>query len=830
VEDVVNSVYRIIVLSCVFLSGIASATITPSSGQAIKVVVGESAQYLTLNDAINGISYNKYSDFGVHTPTVISNTTKFDGDTLVEAAKLIIIESNQVNITSKIEIVGETADLLIVNSSGAVYVVNGMFRNISRLTLATAILGNRESIQSLLISPASSSALFVNGVDAAGVAEVNFVTSNLSFNGNIITNKKASYLADGSYEFNDIGNLVVGSGGVNLFYGVDVEYSSYEILPKLYAVPTLTLGGNIQSASTKVVSIAPIIHIGTINTTSDLLSTTQAQGNLIAVEEGISFYLPKTDKTILLNGNLYSDNKVGVSSGGDLTVNGVINTSKFESYVKNQFFVRGKIDASARIDVATGNMENNGLLLSKNIQIAAEQSLVNRFGGRIFADIVALTAKAGVIRNGSQYPFKPKDDYVTLLKPNDPQNIKLATINGIPFTDATKVNDLSAFILGKSVTLSANQNIENINPYFRHTTDSSAWDNGIAFEIAKANQVQLIAENTLELRSNSYVVNSSAIMGVNNPYGHFYIESPHIANERYNTQFIIEPFSDKTTAMDGAIVTTSGNEANLLVFSPPGVIYSFSKTGFYFSTSTGGFINNTSFFEIFNNADFINRSGNSNGTVTSIGLALEQEILNREQRYITSTRGCSSKPNVSGPGAASAWAAYTTYCGTWGSDSSTQVNQTEEQMYGTLFSVKGNINGKESVFYGTNHLTFDYMKRQIIQNQIDAYGVKKYTTTQTMTDYAPYSTTGSNLSRVVSFTEYLALSADGNYINLVRDGLVLSATGTVVNAASAAFKNTPQFSEHTQTTSVVDLVKQKIVEMKNALIKLLQDFQAWLTN
>lgn len=813
------------------MSGLASAVITPASNQTTVVVVGESTQYLTLNDAANGISYNKYSDFGIHMPTVISNTTKFDGDILVEAAKLIIIESNQVNIASKIEIVGETADLLIVNTSGAVYVANASFRNISRLTLATAALVNKDSIGSLLLSPNQNTGLSINNIDAAGVAEINFVTSSLSFNGNVITNKKASYLADGSYELNDTGNLVVGNGGVNLFYGVDFKYSSYEILPKLYAVSTLTLGGNIQSASAKVVSIAPIIHTGTINTTSDVLSTTQAQGNLIAVEEGITFYLPKTDKTILLNGNLYSDNKVSVSSGGDLTVNGVINTSKFESYVKNQFFVRGKIDASARVDVATGGMENNGLLVSKNIQIAAEQSLVNRFGGRIFADTVALTAKNGVIRNGSQYPFRPKDDYVTLLKPNDPQNIKLATINGIPFTDATKVSELSAYILGKSITLSANQNIENINPYFRHTTDSSTWDNGVAFEIAKANQVQLVAENILELHSNTYVVNSSAVMGVNNPNGHFYIEAPHVANERYNTQFVIEPFSDKTTATDGSIITTSGNEANLLIFSPPGVIYSFAQTGFYFSSSVGGFINNTSFFEIFNNADFVNSSNNANGSVTSIGLALQQEVLNREQRYVTSTKGCTTRlSGVSGPGSASAMAQYTAYCGTWGNDSSTQVSQTEEQMYGTLFSVKGNINGKESIFYGTNHLSFDYMKRQIIQNQIDAYGVKKYTTTQTMTDYAPYSTTASNLSRVVSFTEYLALSADGNFINLVRDGIVLSSTGTVVNAASASFKNTPQFTEQTQTVSVVDLIAQKIVEMKDALIKLLQEFQAWLAN
>jgi hypothetical protein len=203
VEDVVNSVYRIIVLSCVFLSGIASATITPSSDQATKVVVGESAQYLTLNDAINGISYNKYTDFGVYTPTVISNTTKFNGDTLVEAAKLIIIESNQVTISSKIEIVGETADLLIVNSSGAVYVTNGSFRNISRLTLATASLVNRDSIGSLLLSPNQHVGLSINNIDAAGVAEINLVTSSLSLNGNIITNKKASYHADGSYELSE---------------------------------------------------------------------------------------------------------------------------------------------------------------------------------------------------------------------------------------------------------------------------------------------------------------------------------------------------------------------------------------------------------------------------------------------------------------------------------------------------------------------------------------------------------------------------------------------------------------------------------------------------
>jgi haemagglutination activity domain len=816
---------------CAVFSGQSYAVIVPTDGAKLTSI--SSVQYLTPKEPDSkGISYNRFSDFSSGSSVVITNTTKFDNDVLVEAAKVIVIESNQINLTGKIEIVGETAEVILVNPSSSAYFTNVQFRNISRLTLATANLNYGSASQNIgVITPRSGSELIINGIDAKGVAEVNLVTSGINLNGEINTNKRANYLPNGGYQLEDNGNLVVGSGGVNVFYGVKVNYLTYEIIPTLTNLTPLTLGGKIMAASSKIVSVAPFIHTGVIDTTSDILSSTQYQGNLVAIEEGVSLLMPMVDLPVTLNGSIYSDNKVSVSAGGDLIVNGVVHTKIFNSYIKNQLLNRGKIDASYKVEIATGSMENNGLIKAKDVQVAGDQSLQNRFGGRIFADVIGLTSKNGVVRNGSQYPFKPKDDLVTLLKPDDPQNIKVATINGIPFTGATKVSDLSALILGKSITISANQNIENINPYFEFTLNPNLWDAGIPFNSLKSEQVQIIAENSLQLKSNTYVVNSSAIMGVNNYAGQLLIESPNIANERYNTQMVIDPFSSTTTAADGSLVTVSGNQTNLMLFSPPGVIYSFAKLGFYFPTASGGFINNTAYFEVFNDADFVNLLPNqttASSVVTSIGLALEQQVLTREQTYITSSKGCTNRPYNYFDEASSRM--YYQYCGAWGTNSTSQVNQTSQEMYGTLFSVKGNINGKASNLYGTNHQSIDYIKKQIIQNQIDAYGVKNYTTTQTMTDYAPHSTTKSELSRVVSITEYLALSADGNFINLVRDGIVLSATGNVVNAASAAFKNTPQFTEQTQTVSVTDLVKQKWVEMKAALVKLLQDFQAWWNN
>ena len=178
----------------------------------------------------------------------------------------------------------------------------------------------------------------------------------------------------------------------------------------------------------------------------------------------------------------------------------------------NKIVQRGTSEFISAV-IAASALDNNGKMMGRTLQIATKQELQNRFGGKLLADDIQLSSQYGAVRNGSQYPFKPKDDLPLVLRPDSPTDIHFGTINGIPFTGATKVSDLSAAILGKTITITAASNVENINPYIEYTLDTKTWANGVTFNQDKASQVQLVADNTLKIGSTSFVLNSSAVMG-----------------------------------------------------------------------------------------------------------------------------------------------------------------------------------------------------------------------------------------------------------------------------------------------------------------------------
>ncbi|WP_038891999.1 hypothetical protein, partial [Vibrio campbellii] len=66
-------------------------------------------------------------------------------------------------------------------------------------------------------------------------------------------------------------------------------------------------------------------------------------------------------------------------------------------------------------------------------------------------------------------------------------------------------------------------------------------DAGIRVNGIKANQVAIEAERSLKLKASGYVLNSSAIMGLNGG-GEFLVNSPIFSNERYEISFESYPY------------------------------------------------------------------------------------------------------------------------------------------------------------------------------------------------------------------------------------------------------------------------------------------------
>jgi hypothetical protein len=129
------------------------------------------------------------------------------------------------------------------------------------------------------------------------------------------------------------------------------------------------------------------------------------------------------------------------------------------------------------------------------------------------------------------------------------------------------------------------------------------------------------------------------------------------------------------------------------------------------------------------------------------------------------------------------------------------------------------------------------MTNQIIQNKIAEYGNPDfYGAVQVGSSSFPGGSV--SVSTIIDGYKFAALSDDQNYIRYFITGTPLSTSVTTTQNGSSTtnVQTIPNGSAQThgdqtmQQVSVVDLVKQKIIEMKEALIQLIKDFQAWLAN
>ncbi|EHR1006010.1 FhaB protein, partial [Vibrio parahaemolyticus] len=418
-----------------------------------------------------------------------------------------------------------------------------------------------------------------------------------------------------------------------------------------------TIKGKFRAATIAVASPNNIAVDADMSTMSDALSTSQHRGKLYAPTEGIFVqslgkYKNPSHQNIHISANakLSTDNHLSLKSlstirilkqgnkqakviGGDMTL-----------IARNDVHQQGYV-AADEVKVSANQFINNGVVESANIDVETEKSIYNSFGGKVLGKNVTLYSKSGAVINGSRTDKAVYlDEALTIggegYEVKKQFGIWQALKDHSAIKSANSASNLSASILADNLDIQAKR-IENINPYHLEKSNSVNWDAGIRVNGIKANQVAIEAERSLKLKASGYVLNSSAIMGLNGG-GEFLVNSPIFSNERYEISFESYPYRVVEYSQDDSKKNEighykSGTETKILTYSPPGRVFSFGD----FQFSRGGtsdpkkvqsskLFNEVSYFQAFKDARFFN------STIKSIGLEIGTDTENTDFEGMTS--------------------------------------------------------------------------------------------------------------------------------------------------------------------------------------------------
>ncbi|WP_404972819.1 FhaB protein [Vibrio campbellii] len=624
--------------------------------------------------AKNGISYNVFSKFELSgKPLTLVNTDDTSGGVRgTGKADLIVIESNNISLKDQFTILGSPADILFItrSSSGKLSCEQCSFDNVGRVTMAAATpsyASNAKTINSVGdLTTVGGGKVTVKGLVSPGLLSLELIAENIDTSGTIDTNLRAENHPESGMIIVDRGSKVVGAGGINMFTGrLKVSYANLAIESETLSTAWSTIKGKFRAATIAVASPNNIEVDADMSTMSDALSTSQHRGKLYAPTEGIFVqslgkYKNPSHQNIHISANakLSTDNHLSLKSlstvrilkqgnkqakviGGDMTL-----------IARNDVHQQGYV-AADEVKVSANQFINNGVVESANIEVETEKSIYNSFGGKVLGKNVTLYSKSGSVINGSLVDkVVYLDDVLTIggegyevkkqfgiwhalqEKIKEDKNTKTRIAN------ANSASTVSASILADNLTIQA-RTIENINPYRLKKSNSVNWDAGIRVNGIKANQVAIEAERSLKLKASAYVLNSSAIMGLNGG-GEFLVNSPIFSNERYEISFESYPYRVVEYSQDDSKKNEighykSGTETKILTYSPPGRVFSFGD----FQFSRGGtsdpkkvqsskLFNEVSYFQAFKDARFFN------STIKSIGLEIGTDTENTDFECMTS--------------------------------------------------------------------------------------------------------------------------------------------------------------------------------------------------
>ncbi|MFY2160704.1 FhaB protein [Vibrio alginolyticus] len=620
--------------------------------------------------AKNGISYNVFSKFELSgKPLTVVNTDDTSGGVRgTGKADLIVIESNNISLKEQFSILGSPVDILFItrSASGKLTCEQCSFDNVGRVTMAAASPSYSSSAKTVNsigdLTTVGGGKVTVKSLVSPGLQSLELIADTIDTSGTIDTNLRAENHPESGMIIVDRGSKVVGAGGINMFTGrLKVSYEDLAVKSATLSSAWSTIKGKFRAATIAIASPNNIAIDADMSTMSDALSTSQHNGKLYAPTEGVFVqslgkYKSKEYQNIHVKATakLSSDNHLSLKSlsnihilkqgnkqakviGGDMTL-----------IARHDVHQQGYV-AADEVKISANQFINTGLVESANIDVETEESIYNSFGGKVLGKNVTLYSKSGAVINGSRadkavfldkaltiggegYEVKKQFGIWQALQEDPKTKSRI--------DNANSASTVSASILADNLDIQA-KIIENINPYRLKKADSVNWDAGIRVNGIKADQVAIEAERSLRLKASKYVLNSSAIMGLNGG-GEFLINSPIFSNERYEISFESYPYrvveySKDDNKKNEKSYYKSGTETKILTYSPPGRVFSFGD----FQFSRGGtsdpkkvqsskLFNEVSYFQAFKDARFFN------STIKSIGLEIGTDTENTDFEGMTS--------------------------------------------------------------------------------------------------------------------------------------------------------------------------------------------------
>jgi hypothetical protein len=803
-----------------------------------------------------GISYNSFSKFMMGQPLKIMNMDNSAAGS--PAAKLIVIDAQQLTLNNTLEIVGAAADVLLINrvSNAQIQCSYCGFINVGRVTIAAAQPSSALSASSTQIGTlVASGAVNITKLNAPA-AQVEVVGKAITTVKNdaviaINTQQKARVELGSQYVLDDAGDKRVGTGSVNLIAGeVKVDYSNFTVQSFTSNASTAmtTLDGSIQSGAIKVVAASSLTINSQLSTHSDLQASFIDKGEFKLANERIELAtLDTLNGHLINNGTLVSDDKIKLIATGNIQNNATasVTANHIEAIAAKDLTNMGVFTCPDSVCApleplvvplvtnlylaAEGVIDNqNALQGFTNLTLTAGKDLNNRFGGTIEAANVYLNSKTGSIHNGWATPYEnlPADHWV--LQPSYyTQQLStfdqfiLPKINGSQ-APAKRARTKEAYIFGDKVIVNAKRHVENINPsldVYRNGTSTPNEDG------TSASAVSISALNRLEIGAGGYILNSSATLSVENngPNSALVLSAPQVHNERYFMYVLGDVVNEQGVVVDTAAKTQTTTtttsldlEARLYVYSPAGVIFSSAPTQFRFdgvnnltsilgagiaAASTTGFENNTSYFMVENDVEF----KGAGSQVRSKGVLLERENYYLKKTVEVTQLNCT-------PRKARFWRKKVTCTKEVNTINKNPLGETiAETIERTVFAVSGQLLGAPANFIGINENPLDNAKKQFVEEY------KKEVAARLSSD--AYLQKGHySEKKFISLETVLLSGVDGPY-------MFTTANYEYLHPEQLPAANVPKETQSTETKSVWDIVVEGFASLKAKFLAFLDEFE-----
>jgi len=657
----------------------------------------------------SGISFNKFDHFDVsgkslkiinvarRIETLVDSTP-----TLVETdeATRIVIMANNISLGDEIELVGPASDIIFLSSSasGAISCTNCSFKNFNRIALATADSASAISDDSTKIGQLSSNeggSITINSMKAPDALSVDLLANNLTIQNEISTLQKVNKDARGGYVQNDNGEYSIGSGGINLLFGLfNWDYENQEITKVYPQNVDQTLSGTLRGVSVNISSSKNLTLSSHINTHTDLLSASRYQGQVHLTNNSIKAKSLGGD--LIINNSLSADSIIRLAANGDLTAT---SNSSFSAPVI-QLMAKNSVNNFTRIEADEVTLEGDTVLNRGEIetftklQIWAEHNILNNFGGRLIGPDIILESKLGIVRNGSRYPYlASSQDSMINATANPTDIIHIGSFYRSDtyvesIDDRIAPSDTSAHILAKRLNIKSSA-VENVNPYWEEIDESDS----VSIDKALVNQVIMSGKELVQIEASNYLLNSSAVIRVDDVAGVMAIKAPTLTNERYR---VLSKLEKEVTTVENEDLYSSGEtvitsfKTRALTYSPPGYLLSM---GNFALQADRGFVNNISYLEVFGNAQF------NTPVINDIGLehtGIEKSNINTSIFYFNF---------ISGGGIVNS--------------TSEEISIPNASEMDSLFFVHGDIMGNQAIFKPKTSQPFDVYKDLAAQSVID---------------------------------------------------------------------------------------------------------------